>query len=60
MTSLSNRGVATAVLSGFQDSHDDGAVKFPAEATTVVTRRRRLKKAGYLIWLKDLNSKHLL
>lgn len=60
MTSLSNRVVAAAFLSGIQDSQDDGAVMFPAEATTVLTRRRWLKNAGFLIWLQDLNSKHLL
>lgn len=60
MTSLNNRGVATAFLSGFQDSHDDGAVKFPVEDTTVLTRRLRLKTSGSLVRLKDLNTKHLL
>lgn len=53
MTSLSNRAVAAAVLSGFHESHV-GAVKFPADDTTVLTRRRRLKVAGVLIiCLKD-------
>lgn len=52
MTSLINRAVAAAVLSGFHESHD-GAVKFPADDTTVLTLRRWLKDAGFLICLKD-------
>jgi hypothetical protein len=52
MTSLSKRAVAAAVLSGFHESHD-GAVKFPADATTVLTRRRWFTVAGVFICFKN-------